>query len=115
MNVRKLINSIALLCVTAVLASCALDSAGSSEFGMSRAQFNKLSPQERQRVIKRYNREQAQEQQNQEVWNALGEAASLIHGRKTLSSSHSEHCTTSANGMSRSCSGSSSNFSVGFN
>jgi hypothetical protein len=79
------------------------------QFGIPQAQFQKLTPPQQQNVIAEYNRQQAQKAQDQEVWNLLGAAGSLIHANKTVESSHSSSCSGGT------CESSGSNVSVGFN
>lgn len=77
-------------------------------FGIPKTQFEQLSPSQKTAVINQYNQQQAQKAKDQQVWNLIGAAGSLIHGSQTIEHSHSSHCSAG------SCSSSGSSVSIGF-
>jgi hypothetical protein len=106
----KLVIASLVVGTSVLLAGCA-----PTEFGMPKAQFEKLNPQQKQQVIASYNRRQAEQQEFGEAMNLLGSVAS-VHTHSSHSTYHEHegawHCDGGS--CSRSGSSSSSGTSVGF-
>lgn len=76
-------------------------------FGIPQAQFNKLSPQQRQAVIARYNKDQADKAEFSTILDAAAAIGGNAAGPATVASSYSHSC------HSGSCSSSGSSVQVG--
>lgn len=77
-------------------------------FGVPQAQFNKMSPAQRQAVIARYNQQQQQKAEFSTVLDAAAAIAGNAAGPATLEHSHSSHCDNMGN-----CTSSGSHVSFG--
>ena len=109
------------LALTAALTACG----GPTEFGIPQAQFQKMTPVQKQKTIKEYNQEQKRKAAEKPIWDVLETVAGAVAGSPAVqnattstdchNSAPKKVCHTNADGSvtcTASSSGSCSSFGI---